>query len=149
ETYYWTCEPPRICELSVSLWQAALGESLADLFTGFDRGVVKRKVKARLARLSRGAPSIHCSGAGAPCGGMMKGPMKHRWSGARVLLGSILSVVCVISAPALHAADARKSAAGWKVPRTPDGKPDLQGNWTNATLTQLERSAEHGDRKVL
>ena len=27
----------------------------------------------------------------------------------------------------------------WSVPRTPDGKPDLQGNWTNETLTPLER----------
>jgi len=25
------------------------------------------------------------------------------------------------------------------VPRTPDGHPDLQGNWTNATITPLER----------
>ena len=25
------------------------------------------------------------------------------------------------------------------VPRTPDGRPDLQGNWTNATITPLER----------
>jgi hypothetical protein len=30
-------------------------------------------------------------------------------------------------------------AQGWKVPRTPDGNPDLQGNWTNETLTPLER----------
>ncbi|WP_116813099.1 hypothetical protein [Steroidobacter cummioxidans] len=75
--------------------------------------------------------------------------MKYRRSGARVLLGSILSVVCVVSAPALHAAGAKKSAAGWKVPRTADGKPDLQGNWSNATLTQLERAVEQGDRKVL
>ena len=29
----------------------------------------------------------------------------------------------------------------WTVPRTPDGKPDLQGVWTNATLTPLERPA--------
>ena len=79
----------------------------------------------------------------------MRETMKYRWSGARVLWGSILSVVCVVSAPVLHAADAERAAAGWKVPRTPDGKPDLQGNWTNATLTQLERSPEHGDRKVL
>jgi len=27
----------------------------------------------------------------------------------------------------------------WTAPRTPDGKPDLQGNWSNATLTPLER----------
>jgi hypothetical protein len=26
------------------------------------------------------------------------------------------------------------------VPRTPDGKPDLQGYWTNATITMLERA---------
>ena len=25
------------------------------------------------------------------------------------------------------------------IPRTPDGKPDMQGNWTNATYTPLER----------
>src|SRR5262245_34969789 len=25
------------------------------------------------------------------------------------------------------------------LPRTPDGKPDLQGSWTNATLTPIER----------
>ena len=27
------------------------------------------------------------------------------------------------------------AARGWTVPRTPDGKPDLQGLWTNATVT--------------
>jgi hypothetical protein len=27
----------------------------------------------------------------------------------------------------------------WVVPRTPDGKPDLQGNWTNETQTPIER----------
>jgi hypothetical protein len=27
----------------------------------------------------------------------------------------------------------------WSVPRTPDGKPDLQGVWTNATITPMER----------
>jgi len=32
-------------------------------------------------------------------------------------------------------------AAGrpWVVPRTPDGRPDLQGNWSNETQTPLER----------
>jgi hypothetical protein len=36
------------------------------------------------------------------------------------------------------------SHAGWVVPRTPDGKPDLQGNWTNETQTPLERSGNVG-----
>ncbi len=32
----------------------------------------------------------------------------------------------------------------WVVPRTPDGHPDLQGNWTNETLTPLERPRDQG-----
>jgi hypothetical protein len=35
------------------------------------------------------------------------------------------------------------------VPRTPDGRPDLQGVWTNATLTPLERPASLRDRAFL
>ncbi|MGH9349726.1 MAG: hypothetical protein ACRD26_20940 [Vicinamibacterales bacterium] len=29
----------------------------------------------------------------------------------------------------------------WTVPRTPDGRPDLQGTWSNATITPVERPA--------
>ena len=41
------------------------------------------------------------------------------------------------------------SATGqnWKVPRTPYGQPDLQGVWTNATLTPLQRPAELADKQ--
>src|SRR5215472_15788407 len=34
----------------------------------------------------------------------------------------------------------------YKAPRTPDGKPDLQGIWTNITITPLERPRELGDK---
>ena len=27
----------------------------------------------------------------------------------------------------------------WVMPRTADGRPDLQGNWTNATITPIQR----------
>jgi hypothetical protein len=37
-----------------------------------------------------------------------------------------------------------KPAARWVMPRTPDGKPDLQGNWTNETQTPLERMGAQG-----
>ena len=37
----------------------------------------------------------------------------------------------------------------WAVPRTPDGHPDLQGFWTNDTVTPLERPAEFGDKELL
>ncbi len=35
-------------------------------------------------------------------------------------------------------------AGAWEVPRTPDGHPDLQGNWTNSTLTPFEREEGKG-----
>ncbi len=33
-------------------------------------------------------------------------------------------------------------AKSWTAPRTPDGQPDLQGIWSNATITPLERPKE-------
>ena len=36
---------------------------------------------------------------------------------------------------------AKSRSKNWTVPRTPDGKPDLEGVWTNATITPMERPA--------
>ena len=60
---------------------------------------------------------------------------------------TILVMLCLVTAAqglvASAAAQARASAAGeWVVPRTPDGHPDLQGIWTNVTITPFERSEE-------
>ena len=33
-------------------------------------------------------------------------------------------------------------AAAWKMPRTPEGKPNFEGDWVNNTFTPLERPAE-------
>ena len=41
---------------------------------------------------------------------------------------------------------APKPQAGWTPPRMADGHPDLQGIWTNSTLTPLERPRELGDK---
>ena len=35
----------------------------------------------------------------------------------------------------------------WKLSRTPDGQPDMQGFWTNATFTPLERPVELGNKE--
>ncbi len=43
--------------------------------------------------------------------------------------------------PYRASAQTASSPKSWVVPRTPDGRPDLQGNWSNATLTPLERPA--------
>ncbi|HUF75649.1 MAG TPA: hypothetical protein VMM35_05190, partial [Longimicrobiales bacterium] len=41
-------------------------------------------------------------------------------------------------------AQAPGSQGGWQVPRTEHGHPDLQGNWTNVTLTPFQRSEGRG-----
>ena len=40
-----------------------------------------------------------------------------------------------------------KTKASWSVSRTPDGHPDLQGVWSNASLTPLERPKELGAKE--
>jgi hypothetical protein len=42
---------------------------------------------------------------------------------------------------------AAHSSNNWIAPRTQDGQPDLQGIWTNATLTPLQRPVELGDKQ--
>ena len=63
--------------------------------------------------------------------------------------GASLLALCVaiaVSGPvSLSAAQTAASASGeWVVPRTPDGHPDLQGNWNNGTLTPFERAEGGG-----
>jgi hypothetical protein len=45
----------------------------------------------------------------------------------------------VVGAQAPKPVTAKPTAKPNALPRTPDGRPDLQGNWTNATITPLER----------
>ena len=65
-------------------------------------------------------------------------------------LGAVGTLV-VISAMALSAQSVRPSpkAKSWILPRTPDGHPDLQGTWTNATLTPMERPPEFAGKLTL
>jgi hypothetical protein len=46
--------------------------------------------------------------------------------------------------PAAKGAQPAAKGTRWVVPRTPDGTPDLQGNWTNETQTPLERMGAQG-----
>jgi hypothetical protein len=45
--------------------------------------------------------------------------------------------------------EGQKKAAAWTPPRTPDGQPDIQGMWTNGTLTPFERPAAQADKPFL
>jgi hypothetical protein len=53
----------------------------------------------------------------------------------------MLAIVIALAVPA--------SAQEWKPSRTPDGQPDLQGVWSDASITPLERPRVLGDRKTL
>ena len=59
------------------------------------------------------------------------------------------AVLVTAIALASSAIGQQKPAASWKAPRTADGQPDLQGIWTNATLTPLERPREFAGKPVL
>jgi hypothetical protein len=65
------------------------------------------------------------------------------------LAGAIALAVSLATVPvtALSAQTLAKNAGvgkPWVLPRTPDGKPDLQGNWSNETQTPFERMGNQG-----
>jgi len=59
------------------------------------------------------------------------------------LVGAIAAVGLAVPVAGQTSASPAKASTGAKakmgLPRTPDGHPDLQGIWTNATITPLER----------
>ena len=66
--------------------------------------------------------------------------MKHRSATQIAALAFALSAgLFAVPVPAQSRAESPKK---WTTPRTPDGQPDLQGIWTNATITPFERPRE-------
>ena len=59
----------------------------------------------------------------------------------RYCMMTALAAACLAAPLAEGQARAVKSAA-YVPPRTPDGQPDIQGVWNNATITPLERPAD-------
>jgi hypothetical protein len=68
--------------------------------------------------------------------------MSHRYVASVSVLAAAIAVVLLVPVLAQVPSSTGKAAAPaktWKVPRTADGQPDLQGFWTNTTYTPLER----------
>jgi hypothetical protein len=61
------------------------------------------------------------------------------------LLGCMVAFLAVGSMTA-HSGERPKSS--YRVPRLADGTPDLQGTWTNATATPMERASSLGERRA-
>ena len=72
--------------------------------------------------------------------------MFHRRLGLPFLVAAAAAVGLP---PAPAAAQGQAADAGgpaWTMPRTSNGRPDLQGFWTTQTFTPLERPAHLGDQ---
>lgn len=68
-----------------------------------------------------------------------------------VLAGLIAILSVAYAQPASRSASAKSNSTGsaWVVPRTSDGRPDLQGVWSNNNATPLERPKELAGRALL
>ena len=82
--------------------------------------------------------------------------MDHAARAARAVVVAVIAIVFLapVSASAQNVAPAQDrvridadGAGEWTLPRTSDGRPDLQGYWTTQTFTPLERPAHLGDRE--
>jgi len=72
--------------------------------------------------------------------------MKHQISTALATRVFVLSLIVVAPSISQTRPASAKSSPKASIPRTTDGRPDLQGIWTNATITPLERPAQFADR---
>src|ERR1700730_8913498 len=66
-------------------------------------------------------------------------------------LFALFAVVAVVSLPLAPqpkvAAKPAPAAKAWTMPRPPDGKPDLQGVYSNATTVPVARPASLGEKE--
>ena len=76
--------------------------------------------------------------------------MRNRFLASISALALVIATVSFATAqPTAPLAKAKTpSSKTWTQPRTSDGQPDLQGIWTNSTMTPLERPRALGDKAL-
>ena len=62
---------------------------------------------------------------------------------------SVTALFAVSATSVFAQAPAAAKAKSSAIPRTPDGHPDLQGVWTNATITPMNRPAQFKDQPTV
>src|SRR5258706_920597 len=70
-------------------------------------------------------------------------------SGRRFAVPPRCALAAMVMGASLAAAPASGQTKTWTPPRTPYGEQDLQGSWTNATVTPFERPTELSGKQVL
>lgn len=66
----------------------------------------------------------------------------------QVLRGISTKVTCVYALSCLLASSLFAVEANWSIPRTEHGYPDLQGAWSNATATPIQRPLELANKRA-
>ena len=72
--------------------------------------------------------------------------MKHV---SAILLSIGLAAVSVMAQSSPAGSQTGPAGTTWKVPRTPDGRPDLQGVWGNNGVTPMTRPSQWKDKEKL
>ena len=67
----------------------------------------------------------------------------------RTLLAACCAVGLVAVSLVAQQAGPANAASGWQVPRTSDGHPDLQGVWSNNSVTPMTRPTQWKDKASL
>ncbi len=70
-------------------------------------------------------------------------------SGSLAAIAAMSMMVLPAEAQIRKVVNTSSSTKPWTPPRTPDGQPDLQGVWTNATLTPFERPPQLAGKAIL
>ena len=76
-----------------------------------------------------------------------EGQMGQRSLAAVMIVIAIGWLTPVVASGQSQARSGSDTAATWTPPRTPDGRPDLQGFWTTQTFTPLERPEHLGGKE--